>query len=235
MGFTTMKTFINWLFIPLLLLLPAWYRSLKDAPKLPPGVKVADAANRTKTAAVVAEEEAAVARGAAARAMSARGMLTGAGLIATVGFLLWPEISDSLKKPARQSTEQESDQRRFERQARAAQDVTASEDDRDDRDEPTRSVSREEDERISAQKDYRGDPGWRARNSSERNVVCRWVPIDWEWEEYRCHDYFERPITYPRGSRGYQKPQRREPKPQFVRYGPNMTACRRGGCPYNGG
>jgi hypothetical protein len=168
--------------------------------------------------------------------MPSPNFLIGAGLAATVAFLLWPEITGGMKHA---TSDQRDDQRRFERQARAAQDVTATGDERDDRDEQPanqpRNVSREEDERISAQKDYRGDPGWRARNSSERNVVCRWVPIDWEWEEYRCHDYFERPMAYQPGSRGYHKPQRREPKPQFVRYGPNVTACRRGGCPYNGG
>jgi hypothetical protein len=154
--------------------------------------------------------------------MPSPNFLIGAGLAATVAFLLWPEIIGGMKHA---TSNQREDQRRFERQARAAQDVTATGDDRDD-------VSREEDERISAQKDYRGDPDWRARNSSQRNVVCEWTPIDWEWEEYRCHDYFERPVYQLRAPR---KQQARNQRRQLVRYGPNVTACRHGGCPYNGG
>ena len=171
--------------------------------------------------------------------MSSPNFLIGAGLAATVAFLLWPEITGGMKHA---TSDQREDQRRFERQARAAQDVTATGDERDDRDEEeprqqrnNRRVSDEEDERISAQKNYQPADHWKWKHESDRNVVCRWVPIDWDWEEYRCHTNFERPVAYPPGSRGYQKPQRREPKPQFVRYGPNVTACRRGGCPYNGG
>jgi hypothetical protein len=47
-----------------------------------------------------------------------------------VAMLFWPEISDALKKPARQQVDtRKAEQDAFERQARAAQDVTASEED----------------------------------------------------------------------------------------------------------
>jgi hypothetical protein len=232
-----MKTFINWLLIPFLLFMPAWYRSLKEAPKLPVGVKVADEANRTKTAAkAVATEEAVATRGA----MSARGLLTGAGLAATIGLLLWPEISDALKKSTHVDT-RKAEQDAFERQARAAQDVTASE---DEHDEPApasnRSVSREEDERISAQKDYRDT------RSHPHYTDCEWVPIDWEWEEYRCHQHFERPVAYPRHSQRYQygpsirgpdgrqHRTRRELPSGVISASSGRGGCR-GGCPYYGG
>src|SRR6516162_3674806 len=122
--------------------------------------------------------------------MPSLNFLIGAGLAATVAFLLWPEITGGMKHA---TSDQREDQRRFERQARVTQDVTASE---DEHDEPApasnRSVSREEDERISAQKDYRDT------RSHPHYTDCEWVPIDWEWEEYRCHQHFERPVAYPR-------------------------------------
>jgi hypothetical protein len=159
-----MNNLANWIMIPALVLLPAWYHSLKAPPRLPPGIQ-------TTAARTAAAEEAAVARSAAARAIPARTLLGGAGIAAMVAMLFWPEISDALKKPARQQVDtRKAEQDAFERQARAAQDVTAPEG--DEREEPR-----------------------------ERARTIR------------------------------RKPQ---PRPKFIRYGPNVTACRRGGCPYNG-
>ena len=167
--------------------------------------------------------------------MPSLNFLIGAGLAATVAFLLWPEITGGMKHA---TSDQREDQRRFERQARVAQDVTASE---DEHDEPApafnRSVSREEDERISAQKDYRDT------RSHPHYTDCEWVPINWEWEEYRCHQHFERPVAYPRhyqygpsirGPDGRQHRTRRELPNGVISASSGRGGCR-GGCPYNGG
>lgn len=245
---------LNWLLGLLLMVMPAWYHSLKNSPALPAGVKAAEEVNRTKTAAKAATAEAAAGRGLGARMMPNRGFMTGAGLAATIAFLLWPEITDAMKGKATQhaTSDQRDDQRRFEKQARAAQDVTATEDERDE--QPTRqpqNVSREEDEQISAQKNYQPDDHWKWKHDrwSPRNEVCRWAPIDYEWEEYRCHQRFERPVAYPRPNRRAPRYEygpnvmgpdkrahrtRRELPPGVIAASSGRGGCR-GGCPYNGG
>jgi len=172
--------------------------------------------------------------------MPSLNFLIGAGLAATVAFLLWPEITGGMKHA---TSDQREDQRRFERQASRAQDVTATGDERDDQDEssqPRQRVSREEDERISAQKDYRDT------RSHPHYTDCEWVPINWEWEEYRCHQHFERPVAYPRhspryqygpsvrGPDGRQHRTRRELPNGVISASSGRGGCR-GGCPYNGG
>jgi hypothetical protein len=86
-------------------------------------------------------------------------------------------------------------------------------------------------EEISAAKDYQQPDHWKWKYESDANVVCEWIPVS-PWEEERvCHTNFQRPLSYPSGSRN--QPQRRPPRrqPQFANYRP---PCGYGGCPYEG-
>lgn len=133
------------------------------------------------------------------------------GCVAAVMLMLYPEIKSMRQSPG--PAPAQDDKRRFEQQVRAAQDVSATEEEEEER-RPVRRrrVSIEEDERISAQKNYQ-PPEWRPKFVCEPLWDMPWITS--------CHQRFERPLPRQRTGR-------------VVRYGPDVRACRRGGCPYDG-
>jgi hypothetical protein len=141
-----------------------------------------------------------------------KGFLLGLGVVAAIMLLLYPSIK-SRKQPRPQQAVPESDARRFERQASAAQDVTATEEEEDEPDERTVKRSRLSDEEISASKNYQPPDHWKWKYESEANDICE--PLwDMPWEVV-CHHRFERPVYR------HDPPRRqpRQPQQRWV-YGP---------------
>lgn len=158
-----------------------------------------------------------------------RPLIIGLGCIAAVMLIFAPEIKGRISAPQQRQAREE--RRSFEQQARAAQDVTATEEDeREERRDTRRFAS---DEEISARKNYQPADHWRWKFEADESVVCE--PLwDMPWE-MSCHTIFERPIAR----------QPRQPRQRWVE-GPRImgpdgrlhrtrhAACGGGGCPYGG-
>lgn len=236
-----MKSFINWFMGLLLMILPAWYHSMKDKPPLPPGLKIEETVkNGAVSKVAVAETEAAAGKGLGARMIGNKGLLTGAGIAVTAAVMFWPEISDAIKSPAQHNQETQ--------KTTAPKSVRRSEQESSDRQvRQARDVTETDDEEISRRKNYQPPDSWKWPYEAQQNVVCEWIQTSPDWEENICHTNFERPPPnfpgyHPRphdyrlGPQSDRQQKQRGQQPQFVRYGPNVTACKHhGGCPHNGG
>lgn len=121
------------------------------------------------------------------------GFVIGAGLAIAAAFMLLPEINDWMKGGSHAT--------RAEEAPPPSRSIAA-----------PRHISPEEDERISASKNYQApsEQRQRWRERAEAREICEYIP---EWDDVVCHVSFERPYA-----------RQRQPQP----YG----GCpRRGGCP----